>query len=311
MACITGVLGALICSAQTSYPTAKLSLVPLYPADGVFSKEMEGHHVFLKRDGQFVVSYDSGVGGRRVELPIVFPNQIDVEMASTLSRNEGGEFVYGYQISNRKRTPQAVERVFLTVPRMELLKTADLDSKVLGWRRDEVELFGPQGEGIGWFSRTREIQPGATADELVLRTKILPGLVTALLEGARILPVRWEELPAAVREEIASLEKAGYGCTSTVVVGPKFSLSTNPYVILWDYSQQIDLMTRTGVLSPSSPFVLQVRAELQKYMDSVRAVVEYLEDNHMKPALSLTEKPATPSEKLLWSALTLSLEPGL
>jgi hypothetical protein len=46
-------------------------------------------------------------------------------------------------------------------------------------------------------------------------------------------------------------------------------------------------------------------------MDSVRAVVEYLEDNHMKPALSLTEKPATPSEKLLWSALTLSLEPGL
>jgi len=223
-------LYAAECLAQGGPTRAVLSLIPLYPDDGIFSGELSNLHVFLKRNGHTVVSY-ADANGQRIEMPIVFPNRIKVSLASSVEAIGPQGFVYRYRVEGPGDAPHGAVRLFLTVPRAEAERALEVHADLQSWVRDEMK-FGPLGEGIGWLLRKPNVDAGAWSGELVLSIRAKPGIAFTYMSAPRALSGKWEDLPKM--DEIESLERAGLGGIQLSAVAPKFYAGTHPYTIAAD-----------------------------------------------------------------------------
>lgn len=67
-------------------------------------------------------------------------------------------------------------------------------------------------------------------------------------------------------------------------------------------------LIRSGDLSDASPLVKQLRAGLTSYVEQVRSTTHLIENNTAVPVFEITEKPGTPMEAEIRSALVLSLD---
>jgi len=138
------------------------------------------------------------------------------------------------------------------------VQAATLDSKLL---RDPPNL----GRFVGWFAKdsNQAIQPKETLEGFTIRSRSLPGIITAYANSANALRIS-VMIPPAIHSQIVPFLAPERNFKAAATVGPKFQAQSQPAMIAKDFQQTLDFLVGQGCLVSGSPFIQEVLAILEK-----------------------------------------------
>lgn len=299
------------CSAQ---PVRVLvSSVPPYPINGVFDKDLDGQFVFRRANGEYVVSFPAEMLGapsgglRRKEFPLEFPTLVRPEIRSEIVKAPDGLYDYRYHLTNLAAARQSIQRLVVPLPAVEALEEADIQGPPQLWVASRLRQSG-EPLGLEWRNASAGTAPAASSDGFAYRSRHKPGIAFALVAGRPLGQPELDIAPEPVRRHVAALQRSSFPGVRRPLIAVKYQASENYYKICLDYLIQVETLIRSGDLSAASPLVKQLRAGLTSYVEQVRSTTHLIENNTAVPVFEITEKPGTPMEAEIRSALVLSLD---
>ncbi len=137
-------------------------------------------------------------------------------------------------------------------------QAATLNSKLL---RDPNNL----GRFIGWFAKdsTQAIQPKGALEGFTIRSRSLPGIITAYANSDNALRIN-VLIPPAIHSQIIPFLAPERNFKAVATIGPKFQVQSQPAMIAKDFQQVLDFLFGQGCLVSESPFMQEVLAILEK-----------------------------------------------
>lgn len=293
----------------TSGIHAGLSLVPPYPADGIFRPDIRDQCVFLKTPGEYVVSYSgsldpSSLPGRngRIEFPITFPSQVSPVIDVRVETLGGGEYLYSYTIANRGDAKAALANILLRTRSIEAVEGLASPTNSPGWTL--ARLRNPEDHlGPAWNAAS-PLQPGGAAVQFSFRSTAKPGIAEIAFRGSPAASAEIGRLPESVKAQVLKLESGLLGSVRVVTVGPIYPPEVNPFAVAADLFGQTEMFPDDR---KNTAYVVELRSQLKQYLDSVGATVQVLDDNKVKPDFRISARPASYEDGILQKVLAGTL----
>ena len=145
----------------------------------------------------------------------------------------------------------------------------------------------------------------------VVESKHRPGIVPAYFQGAvstaSLLP---DDLPEEAREQLEKIKRiqgVGYDHKTTWTIGPQFNQMTPSMEIAAGFHVSFSSLLHRGVLDWGSPFVREVLARLEEFLQRPRAPdIAPAVDESFRPIGKLPN-PESITERQLDMALKMAL----
>lgn len=234
----------------------------------------------------YLVRYPEGLGTEFqsdtefVEFPYEKWNLGSPEIAFDVSFSRSSNtFVYSYQVSNGTQAARAISMwKFVTMLGDKDLQLDDLDNWNGAYFPDSdpvapqaalyEDLGGPEllmqeplGRLASWGGSSDGIEPGETIGAFTARSSLRPGWTTAhavSIPESIGIPLLFDELPAAVREELLFLERWENLWSSLPIIGPRFGPDAERSEIAGNWQTGIEIVIRHGWLAGDSPYVREL-----------------------------------------------------
>jgi hypothetical protein len=253
--------------------------VPAWPADGKVPPELKDKYVFIDlARNEYVLAYPSKLGTPDFEkdpgeMRIArFELQRGVEPAINVAVTAlGQKYKYDYTVRNAPNARQAIDSWNIVIPENSSALTHHPEKwgSVVQKER-KLQMKKPDwikgGSSAFWFILSQDdvISAGGSKGGFVLESDLLPGFTLAYFRKAlAFMGPSTATVPKPVLEQVDALLKLEYNSKTLAAIGPKFPAGTAGQVIVADFVEGIDLLTRTGELDPNSEFVKSVTAELK------------------------------------------------
>jgi hypothetical protein len=299
------VISLLVMGFVASAQTGRISLVPVYPPNGIFSATLKDQYVFTTKLDEYVLAFPALEGGgaqRRVEIPITFPSQVAPRVKASIEKLSDGAFSYAYTVMNEPGARTAMESFGLAVRSLEALNLIDPIAGPFGWTmeksRDVERHLGPI-----WRTGTH-LAAGGDPVTFRFRSVARPGLTTAVFRGPRANGAFLNSLPASARAQFLNLEAGPYSGQRRLLVGPRYPEGVNPVVVAADLFESTQTLQEK---EQETPYMKAVRGQLREYMDSVAKAFQLVEDNTLRPVLNINAAPATEMELMIQSVIDANL----
>ena len=170
-------------------------------------------------------------------------------------------------------------------------QAAIVDSKGL---RDSANL----GRSAGWMPKdySQGINPASGIDGFGVRSRFLPGIITAFAHSGSALRVN-VEIPPKIHDQMVTLLAPERNYRSLATIGPKFPADAQPALVARDFQNVLDFLTKQGCLATDSPLIKEIKGILDK---SASANARF--------PIVFRAKPSTEFEAQIAQALVASLE---
>ena len=261
---------------------AALSLVPLYPPDGVIPEQLKTHYVFRSLDSwDHIVSYPAtlSTGSRsddevRITHRITSRRNVSPTIDCVVSRVENGMFRYLYVLGNGGTAKQPLGEFALPVGRYvppdPLCVAHRGDPAVINagaWQ--VIPHYEDSGTVMLKFSAAGDGQalaPSGPLKTVVIESELLPGLVPAFFQSEDTQSRLAAELPEQVRSQLVLVRRIGFDSVVSTTVAPKFPASANKLWIASDFHFHIQSWARAGSVDAGSPFLSALLRELEEFL---------------------------------------------
>ena len=284
-----------------------ISPVPIFPADGQLTSEMDNQYVFLDpRTTHIIVAYPTGPDKKRTVRTIERGHRV-LPTISVIPRRVGQSIQYAYQVTNDQAALQAIHRIYIDIPAPQApdpAKGPPTHRNVIpqGWSQT-IYGYRPghwaillERQGLGVRGKTEQVP-------IVIESSNLPGLGLVFVEGERNGPAMVTGLPEAAMKSLAALQQLEFTSVPVPTVVPKFNQNTSKLIIAMDYSAQFHrLRLRLG----ESPFIAETLRTIDEFLSRPRS------EGVSSPAEifpTITQKPAAGAleEEQAYQAMKLAL----
>jgi hypothetical protein len=302
---------AFVAHAQTTSDIRpELSLVPPYPADGLFRTDIQDQYVFVKAPGEYVVSYSSSLDpasrpGRngRIEFPITFPSQVSPVIDVRIEAFSNGEYLYSYSIGNLSDAKAALASILLRTRSIEAVEGLASPTNPPGWilalLRNPEDHLGPA------WNAASPLQRGGAAVQFSFRSTAKPGIAEMTFRGSPSVSAEINRVPGLVKAQILKLERGFLGSVRLVTVGPIYPPDVHPFAVA------ADLFGQTGMFPDdrkNTAYIKEVRSQLKQYLDDVGSAVQLLEHIRVKPDLRISARPLSYEDAILQKVVAETLK---
>ena len=283
-----------------------ISPVPIFPADGQLTSQMDNEYVFLDpHTTHIIVAYPTGPDKKRTVRTIERGHRV-LPTISVITRRVGESIQYAYQVTNDQAAGQPMHRIYIDIPAPQApdpAKGPPANRNVIpqGWSQTTYSYrpgrwaFLLERQGLGVRGKAEQVP-------VVIESNNLPGLGQVFVEGERNSPLV-TGLPEAVMKRLAAVQQLEFNSVATQTVVPKFVQNTSKVVIAMDYSGQFQrLRLRLG----ESPFIAEALRAIDEFLsrprsEGVSSPVESFPTLRQKPAIGAVD------EEQAYQAMKLAL----
>ncbi|MBI1354179.1 MAG: hypothetical protein GC160_07520 [Acidobacteria bacterium] len=246
-----------------------------------------------------------------IEVPIELLNLGEPAVSwDVIKRPEELPYRYSYALSNGSHARRAIWSWALVVP-------GEDDSSTLShplWRFTSPASLatnariasqaaisdGTLGKFARWTTTLEEhpIEPGQALAEFVVDSAFRPGWTTAYVSAGKGIEVPFE-MPSAVHDELATLQKPENEQSVVLTIGPKFGPESAPRWIASDWRLGVQKMVDLGGLTAESDYVRELLHALEQLATA----------ESQTAVLTVRIKPANGLEERVHRAVSLALAP--
>jgi len=299
----------------------ELLTLPVYPKGGKIPPSLKDRFVFLtdKESIEAIVTFpsDDANMARAIAEKITLKYGVCPSLTVGVTKLDGS-LNYEYQPSNLKGAKQEIVTWVQPLP---FNVPVEVLAAPVGWRGSEAnpdesiqaknlsylaEITGLVDKDraqllhnrmirrkIDWFVLDGPgIVPSSALGPFKLRTKALPGIVTAYFEGESLISAS-SDWPPGLLGQVLTLNWTENDSVSLLTIGPKFDPGVSQSTIAKDYLSVIDGAIKQERLLPS-PFLLEAMSRLMVISNA----------GNVGPWAA---KPVTPLEKQIFGGMGLSL----
>lgn len=153
------------------------------------------------------------------------------------------------------------------------------------------------GYFLGWHSKdqTQVIPPNGQLNNFILRSQLMPGIITAFANSDNVFRLS-VEMPPEIHSLIVPFLAPERNFKSIATIGPKFSLQTKPSTIANDFLQVVAHLQKQGCFNGSDEFLRELMEVLHRVHESDKRV-----------AMQFQKRPSNAFESEITNAVKLSL----
>ena len=254
---------------------------PIYPKDGNVDLLFPDQFVFFDaRTFDVILAYRPTSTAPRKVHRIELSVHVAPKIVSTVSETPQGEYRYVYRVANGPVSRQPIRTWFLSVPQPGPPQDSKFGRSATeglaqekAWSRNLYSLR--PGRWTVRFDSQPEMQlTSGQSAAFVVESKHRPGIVSAYFQGAvsaaSLLP---DDLPAAAREQLEKIKRiqgVEYDHKAAWTIGPKYNRTIPSIEIAAGFHVGFSNLLHRGVLDHGSPFVREVLARLEEFLQRPR-----------------------------------------
>ena len=301
---------------STLQTAAQLSGVPIWPSNGVISKEISNQYVFYDpRTAECVIAYPANLGTSQFEKN---PGKLVISRFATTRGarpsiqfsivHDQEKYRYAYRVANGAGAKRPITSWYLATP-VRPDGTLMAPSKwVTTTTRSSIDDAGnalgkPRLDGyvVFWFVQEEEasIATGKSLEGFSVVSSYKPGISAGYVRAGFFSMPSPDTFPDAVREQLGSLSSIAFSTESVLTVAPKFPGGTPRHQIAQDFHDGIRRMIAAGQLKEESALVRESLERLTPYFQNA--------ETFKNVPFTLNQRAANPLEISLQGVLTLAM----